>query len=137
MRMSLLHPSIYYELATLLTFLSLSSFLSFFSLFSLSLYFSLSHSLSFSISIYLSISLSLSLSLFLSLYLSLFLSLYFYLSLSLFPINAEDVLLYLYIIKVFKKQMLQAASIDLFNPLVPKAHNSVSPNLLFPNKLSH
>ena len=32
---------------------------------------------------------------------------------------------------VFKKQMLQAAKTDLFNPLVPKAHNSVSQYLLF------
>ena len=28
--------------------------------------------------------------------------------------------------------MLQAASTDLFNPLVPKAHNSECQNLLFP-----
>ena len=28
--------------------------------------------------------------------------------------------------------MLQAANIDLFNPLVPKAHNSGCQNLLFP-----
>ena len=28
--------------------------------------------------------------------------------------------------------MLQRASIDLFNPLVPKAHNSEGQNLLFP-----
>ena len=33
---------------------------------------------------------------------------------------------------VFKKQMVQAANTDLFNPLVPKAHNRVCPNLLFP-----
>ena len=30
------------------------------------------------------------------------------------------------------KQMLQAANTDLFNPLVPKAHNSEYQNLLFP-----
>ena len=28
--------------------------------------------------------------------------------------------------------MLQAANIDLFNPLVPKAHNSKRQNLIFP-----
>ena len=28
--------------------------------------------------------------------------------------------------------MLQAANTDLFNPLVPKAHNSVCQNLPFP-----
>ena len=28
--------------------------------------------------------------------------------------------------------MLQAANIDLFKPLIPKAHNSECPNLLFP-----
>ena len=28
--------------------------------------------------------------------------------------------------------MLQAANTDLFNPLVPKAHNSECQNLLFP-----
>ena len=31
----------------------------------------------------------------------------------------------------FKKQMLQSASSDLFNPLVPKAHNSECQNILF------
>ena len=33
---------------------------------------------------------------------------------------------------VLKKPMLQAANTDLFNPLVPKFHNSVCQNLLFP-----
>ena len=33
---------------------------------------------------------------------------------------------------VFKKEMLQAANTDLFNPLVPKAHNSERQNLQFP-----
>ena len=32
----------------------------------------------------------------------------------------------------FKKQMLQAANNDIFNPLVPKAHNKECQNLLFP-----
>ena len=31
--------------------------------------------------------------------------------------------------------MLQRASIDLFNPLVPNAHKSECPNLLFPLKI--
>ena len=40
---------------------------------------------------------------------------------------------FLYIIyTVFKKQMLQAANTDLFNSLVPKAHNSECQNLSFP-----
>ena len=33
---------------------------------------------------------------------------------------------------VFKKEMLQAAKTDLFNPLVIKAHNDECQNLLFP-----
>ena len=33
---------------------------------------------------------------------------------------------------VFKKQMLQAANTDLFNPLVSKAQNSECQNLQFP-----
>ena len=33
---------------------------------------------------------------------------------------------------VFKRQMLQAANTDLFNPLVPNAYNSECQNLLFP-----
>ena len=33
---------------------------------------------------------------------------------------------------VFKKQVLQAANTDLFNPLVPTAHNSECQNPLFP-----
>ena len=33
---------------------------------------------------------------------------------------------------MFKKQMLQAANTDLFNPSVPKAHNSEPQNVLFP-----
>ena len=33
---------------------------------------------------------------------------------------------------VFKKEMLQAANTYLFNPLVPKAHNSECQNLPFP-----
>ena len=33
--------------------------------------------------------------------------------------------------KFFIKQMLQAANTDLFNPLVPKAHNSECQNLVF------
>ena len=33
--------------------------------------------------------------------------------------------------------MLQEASTDLFNLLVPKAHNSECQNLLFPLQLSH
>ena len=33
---------------------------------------------------------------------------------------------------VFKKQKLQAANTDLFNPLIPKAHNSECQNLPFP-----
>ena len=37
------------------------------------------------------------------------------------PINAEQVLLYLYLIDSFKEKMLQAANTDLFNPVVPKA----------------
>ena len=32
--------------------------------------------------------------------------------------------------------MLQGASIDLFNPLVPEAHNSECQNLLFPWQIS-
>ena len=42
------------------------------------------------------------------------------------------VILRLYIFVVFKKQMLQGASTDFFNPLVPEAHNSECQNLLFP-----
>ena len=34
--------------------------------------------------------------------------------------------------KVYKKQMLQAASTDLLNPLVPKDHNSECQNQQFP-----
>ena len=34
-------------------------------------------------------------------------------------------LLYLYFNYRFKKQMLQAANTDLFNPSFPKAHNNV------------
>ena len=33
---------------------------------------------------------------------------------------------------LLKKQMSQAANTDLFNPLLPKAHNSERQNLLFP-----
>ena len=33
--------------------------------------------------------------------------------------------------------MLQAANTDLFNPLVPKAHNREFQNILFPLKLNH
>ena len=33
---------------------------------------------------------------------------------------------------VFKKQMLQGANTDLFNPLVSKAHNSQCQNAVFP-----
>ena len=48
------------------------------------------------------------------------------------PINAEKVLLYLsYLIFIFRKQMIQAASTNLFNPLVPKAYNSECQNILF------
>ena len=36
---------------------------------------------------------------------------------------------------VFKKQMLQAANADLFNQLVPKAHNSEGQNLIFPSRI--
>ena len=36
----------------------------------------------------------------------------------------EKVLLYLYLIYRYKKQMLQGANTDLFNLLDPKAHNS-------------
>ena len=32
--------------------------------------------------------------------------------------------------------MLQAANTDLFNPLVPKAHNSECENLLFPLQIN-
>ena len=39
------------------------------------------------------------------------------------PINAEEVLCPSIKFILFKKQMLQGANIDLFNPLVPKAHN--------------
>ena len=38
----------------------------------------------------------------------------------------------IYCIVMFKKQMLQAANTDLFNPLVPKDHNSECQNLLLP-----
>ena len=31
--------------------------------------------------------------------------------------------------------MLQAASTDLFNPLVPRAHNSERKNLTFPSRI--
>ena len=48
------------------------------------------------------------------------------------PINAEKVLLYLYLIYSFKKQMWQAANTDLYNPSVPKAHNSERQHLPFP-----
>ena len=34
--------------------------------------------------------------------------------------------------KGFKKQMLQVANTDIFNPLVPKPHNNECQNLLFP-----
>ena len=46
--------------------------------------------------------------------------------------DLSKVLLYLYMIYSFKKQMFQASNTDLFNPLVPKAHNSERQNLLFP-----
>ena len=47
-------------------------------------------------------------------------------------VNDEKVLFYLYLIYIiFKKQMLQMANTDLFNPLVPKAHDSECLNLLF------
>ena len=32
--------------------------------------------------------------------------------------------------------MLQAANIDLFNPLIPKVHNSERQNLLFPLQIN-
>ena len=45
----------------------------------------------------------------------------------------------LYLIYAFKKQMLQAADADLFNPLVPKAENSERQNEIynFLYKLNH
>ena len=39
------------------------------------------------------------------------------------PINTENVLLYLYIIKISKKQILPAANTNLLNSLFPKAQN--------------
>ena len=36
----------------------------------------------------------------------------------------------------FNKQMLKGANTDLFNPLVPKAHNSECQNLLFPLQIN-
>ena len=49
-------------------------------------------------------------------------------------INAEKLLLYLYLIFSFKKQILQAVITDLLNRLVPRAHHSIVivTNLLFP-----
>ena len=38
------------------------------------------------------------------------------------PINAEKVLLYIYLMVVLKKQILQAANTELFNLLGIKAH---------------
>ena len=46
--------------------------------------------------------------------------------------NVEKALLYLYLIYGFKKQILQGANVVLFNPLVPKDHNSECQNILFP-----
>ena len=40
------------------------------------------------------------------------------------PISAEKVHMYLYLISSFRKQMLQGAKFDLFNPLALKAQNS-------------
>ena len=41
-----------------------------------------------------------------------------------------------YLIFSFKKQMLEGGNSDLFNPLVPKAHNSECQNLPFPLQIN-
>ena len=50
----------------------------------------------------------------------------------IYPINAEMVHLYLYLIFSFRKKILQGANTDLFKPLDHKAQNSESQNKLFP-----
>ena len=45
---------------------------------------------------------------------------------------------YLYLIIIFRKELLQGANTDLFNPLVPKAYSSECQYLVFPpTQLSH
>ena len=52
------------------------------------------------------------------------------------PLMQQKVHLYLCLIFCFWKQVLQGAKTDLFNTLVPKAHNSECQNLLIPLKIN-